>query len=86
MERCFSSASLDLDFQHHCWGSVFHLTFASMDSIYLALPSPTILNSFKAFSLCLFTLLSAVSRHRFLFLCGLGFVGILEFVDNISAS
>lgn len=55
-----------------------------MDAIYLALPSPTILNSFKAFSL--FTVLSAVSRHRFLFLCGLGFVGILEFVDNISAS
>ena len=58
--------------------------FASMDAIYLALPSPTILNSFKAFSL--FTVLSAVSRRRFLFLCGLGFVGILEFVDNISAS
>ena len=57
-----------------------------MGVICLAPPSPTILSSFKAFSLFLFTFLSAVSRHRCLFLCGLGFVGILEFVGNISAS
>ena len=45
VERCFSSASLDLDFQHHRWGSVFHLTLLRwMRSILLShLPQSSIL-------------------------------------------
>ena len=35
VEKCFSSALLDLDFQHHCWGSVFRLLLPWVWSVLL---------------------------------------------------